>query len=303
MDNLINKSISGNASPEELLELKAWIAASEENSKYYEQQVLIWELVGKAKKNPQPDVDAAWERFTAKKEEQELIVLPAARSNAMIYRIAAVLIVLLMSGTLFMLFYKPGPSQKTQLSKQEQQDDFKPSQTPVQIAEHQDPKQQPTVNIKRYQKRKDTVYSEQIDLIDSSYAKITNNSVLKILDHTPNQPRIASLSGAGLFDIKPLDKDFILETEELKIKVQGTKFNVQTATEEYKFVEISVEEGFMEVFEKANPSNKVNISSNQKYLYDVEKHLFILQPAAESTEKSSKWQKLMDKIFKKDKKY
>ena len=59
----------------------------------------------------------------------------------------------------------------------------------------------------------------------------------------------------------------------------------------------------MEVFEKANPSNKVNISSNQKYLYDVEKHLFILQPAAESTEKSSKWQKLMDKIFKKDKKY
>jgi ferric-dicitrate binding protein FerR (iron transport regulator) len=298
MDNLINKVISGNASPEELVSLKHWIMASEENSKYYEQQVLIWELVGKAKKSPEPDVMAAWERFAAKKYEQE-IVLPAARDNGMIYRIAAVFVILLTAGTLLLLFYKTNPS-AIQLSKKDQHELVKPVKNPVQIADSYEPVQEPVVNIKRYQKRKDSVYSEQIDLIDSSYAKITNNSVLKILDHTPNQPRIASLSGAGLFDIKPLDKDFILETEELKIKVQGTKFNVKTATEEYNFVEISVEEGFMEVCEKANPSNKINISSNQKYLYDVENHMFIQQEAGEDIERPSKWKKLVDKFFKKD---
>lgn len=302
MDNLINKAISGNATPEELVSLKHWIMASEVNRKRYEQQVLIWELVGKAKKSPEPDTAAAWERFTAMKDEKE-IVLPAARDNGMIYRIAAVFIVLLTAGTLLMLFYKANPSGASQLSKDDQHEVRKPVNTPVQIAASQDPKQVPAVNLKRYQKREDSVYSEQINLIDSSYAKITDNSVLKFLDHTPNQPRIASLSGAGLFDIKPLDKDFILETEELKIKVQGTKFNVKTATEAYRFVEISVEEGFMEVCEKENPSNKVNISSKQKYLYDVEKHVFIQQSIGEDAEKPSKWKKLVDKIFKKNKNY
>ncbi|MCE3295589.1 MAG: anti-FecI sigma factor, FecR [Crocinitomicaceae bacterium] len=303
MDILINKAISGNASPEELVTLKQWIAASEENSKHYEQQVLIWELVGKAKKSPEPDVESAWERFAAKKDAPEIIVMEAARKNMMIYRIAAVFAVILMAGTLFMLFYKPDPSAASQLSKKDGKEQLQQLKNPVLTADNSKHEESPAVNIKRYQKRKDTVYTEQIELVDSSYAKITNNSVLKFLDHTPNQPRIASLSGAGLFDIKPLDKDFILETEELKIKVQGTKFNVQTATEEHKFVEISVEEGFMEVFEKANPSNKVNISSNQKYIYDVEKHLFIEQFTGEEVEKSSKWQKLVDRIFKKNKKY
>ncbi|MGV3630467.1 MAG: FecR domain-containing protein [Bacteroidota bacterium] len=303
MDNLINKAISGNASPEELLSLKQWIAASEANSKYYEQQVLMWELIGKAKKNPEPDVASAWERFAAKKDEEQIIAIQDIRQNTMIYRIAAVFIVLLMAGTLFMLFYKPDPSAASQLSKKDDLEQMKPTQSPVLTADHKNPEHVPAVSLKRYQKRKDTVYTEEVELIDSSYAKITNNSVLKFLDHTPNQPRIASLSGAGLFDIKPLDKDFILETEELKIKVQGTKFNVKTATDEYQFVEISVEEGFMEVFEKANPSNKVNISSNQKYVYDVEKHLFIQQPLDEQTENPSRWKKLVDKIFRKNKNY
>jgi ferric-dicitrate binding protein FerR (iron transport regulator) len=77
-----------------------------------------------------------------------------------------------------------------------------------------------------------------------------------------------------MFDIKPQDKDFVLETEELKIIVQGTKFNIDAATEENKFVVITVEEGFMQVFEKENPENKISISSNQKYVYDVENHKF-----------------------------
>lgn len=301
MDNLINKVISGNASKEEKDLLDNWIMASEENGKYYERQLFIWELIGKAKKPvPEVNVAAAWERFQAK---QENVLLVPMRRSSLILRIAAVFVVLLMAGGIYLFFSKPGQENATHFAKKDGHSVLKTDKNAIQSAQNNKPEQDNVARLNRYQKRNDSVFSEQIDLVDSSYAKITDNSVLKILNHTPNQPRIASLSGAGLFDIKPLDKDFILETEELKIKVQGTKFNVKTATEEYKFVEISVQEGFMEVFEKANPSNRINISSNQTYLYDVERHQFTLQSGGENSNKTSKWKTLVNKIFKQNKKY
>lgn len=287
MDTLIHKVITGNASPEEISKLNTWISESEANKNTYNSQALLWDLIGKAEKKPEVDLENAWVRFNAHKEV-------AVKKSFVMYKLAAVFILVLGASSLLFLFNESNKIMTAHKSKKEliKQEPVNSNKT---LLSENISDVKPTKTYKAFQKRNDTTLLNEIVLVDSSSAKITATSVLKILDHTPNQPRIASLSGAGLFDIKPSDKDFILETEDLKIKVQGTKFNIKTATEEYQFVEISVEEGFMEVYEKANPQNKVNISSKEKYIYDVKNHIFVEQKKAET--KSSKWSKFINKIF------
>lgn len=291
MDNIIQKVISGNASQEERSQLDAWIAISEDNKKYFDKQNLLWDVVGKGAYTPEVDVNKAFARFTATIENQSATF---AQRSFMIYKIAALFILVIGFGGIYFLFNASNEIIHTQSAKANQEKN-QLEQTNTQLANESNTIKVSSEKLNRFQKRNDSVSYNEIELVDSSSAKIITTSVLKVLDHSPSQPRIASLSGAGLFDIKPSDKDFILETSDLKIKVQGTKFKINTETPENLFVEISVEEGFMEVFEKANPSNKVTISSKEKYIYDIVNHTFV-----EKTEvkiEPSKWSKFVSKMF------
>lgn len=289
MDNLINKVISGNASPAEVKQLNVWIEASDANKAHFDKQVQLWDLLAKANEVPEVNVELAWNKFNTLIAEKT-----APQKTFMVYKLAAVFVLVLGTASLMFLFKESKELMQTktaQKHKEKNETDPSKNQFAIQLENPVIKKSKAT----RYQTTQDSLIYTEIDLVDSSSAMIGPSSVLKILDHTPNQPRIASLSGAGLFDIKPSDKDFILETTDLKIKVQGTKFNINTATENNKFVEISVDEGYMEVYEKANPSNKITISSKEKYIYDVEKHVFTEQKEV----KKSSWSTLMKRIFKK----
>lgn len=291
MDNIIHKVISGNATKQEQAQLDAWVAISEENKKYFDKQVLLWDVIGKASYTPEVDVNKAFAKFSATIENQTPVVI---QRSFMIYKIAAIFILVIGFAGIYFLFNASNTIINTQAAKANEEK-LKLENPTTQLAKESNQLQVAAEKVYRYQKRKDSVTYNEIELVDSSSAKITQTSVLKVLDQSPTQPRIASLSGAGLFDIKPSDKDFILETADLKIKVQGTKFKINTETPENPFVEISVEEGFMEVYEKGNPSNKVTISSKEKYIYDIAKHTFIEQK--ETKVEQSKWSKFVTKIF------
>ncbi|MES2588148.1 MAG: FecR family protein [Bacteroidota bacterium] len=292
IDTIITKVLSGNGSDADNIILNNWIEESEDNKTIYNQRLLIWQFVGKVKKNPEVNMIAAWEKFNSNKDLQE----KAKNKSFFYYKIAAIFIVLLTSASLIYLFTVSSlDNNNTHFAKNLSiKNDNNNALNFATISEKSEPNK---IKVKHYAKRKNTSYTHEIVLQDSSSATITKSSVLSFLNNSESHTRIASLSGAGLFDIKPQDKDFVLETAELKITVQGTKFNIKTATEESKFVEISVEEGFMEVFEKENPSNKITITSNQKYIYDIEKHIFT--ESTQEIEASSKWKKFINKIFKK----
>lgn len=291
-ESLIVKVISGNADPSEIHVLEKWIAESEDNRLYYNQQVLLWDLLGKTKPASEGDLDHAWKNFVLKTEKAQ------KKNTYFIHKIAALFIILLVSSSLFFIFNNNEVQLAQQNPSKKQIKINLPPSTKKGYIEY-DLSTTPKDGIKLTKKTEEEEdffeFSNERVTIDSSVVKVSPKTTLNFLDHTPNQPRISSLSGAGLFDIKPKDKDFVLETDELRIKVQGTNFNIKTATEDYQFVEISVEEGFMEVSEKLNPDNKVTISSKQKFIYDIEKHLFI--ETTVKTEVSSKWKKFIHKVF------
>ena len=290
-ENLIVKVISGNASASETQVLEKWMAESDDNRLLYEQHLLLWDLSEKAKPVSEGNLDLAWENFVLKTKQSQ------KRNTYFIHKIAALFIIVLVSSSLFFIF----DGNETQIAQQnspKKQVKIKSRPSKVKYTEYDlSTSNKDGVKLTKKTKEDDNTFefvTERV-IIDSSVVKVSPRTTLNFLDHTPNQPRISSLSGAGLFDIKPKDKDFVLETDELKIKVQGTNFNIKTATEDYQFVEISVEDGFMEVSEKLNPGNKITISSKQKFIYDIEKHIFIETTVKQ--EVSSKWKKFVHKIF------
>jgi transmembrane sensor len=286
IDLLISKIITDNASHEEQIALQNWLAESSDNQKHFESQKLIWDLVESNKIVPAVDVNAAWNKFNSLKEEPKIIPI----RSFLIYKIAAVFIVLLASTLLLFLFVENESGKQFAAKKKVEQKQAIELQNKIEVAENT--QETNYVDLARFRKKKDSVKTHEVYLPDSSIAKLAEKSEIKLINFNPNQTRIASLSGAGMFDIKPQEKDFVLETEELKLIVQGTKFNIESATEDNKFVVITVEEGFMQVFEKENPDNKISISSNQKYVYDIVNHRF------SEIKTENKRRKLFKNIFK-----
>lgn len=291
-EELLMKVISGNATPAENNKFQLWVEASESNRKEYEQQQLIWQFVGTSKKEVEVDVEAAWMRFAELKEQVE------DRPSKIIYRIAAALIVLLMAGSigtyLFFGNQKAGFSTIAKVIVPEKkieaqiQDDAK---TLAQIVER--PLKQ--IGYRRATNRINNkpAYVEYV-LVDSSTVKLTNHSALKFLDYSTNNSRIASLSGAGVFDIKPSNQLFILETDDIIVHVEGTKFDISSPTSENQFVEIYVEEGSMDVFDKQNLDNKISLTSGQKYVFDIQKREFKL--AQTESKSNNKWKRFWKKF-------
>lgn len=290
MENIVQKAISGNASSAEMNDLQVWLAASEENRKLYDEQLLLWQFVGSAKKKDvSSNVDVAWEKFTAlQAEEQE------KKSGFMLYRIAAVLIVMLVVGSIGYYLYQNETTLDPVLQAKEPVVHPRISDTATIQVASSDPVEAPFVRQHK-QKNTDLTNNEfhEVILPDSSSVTLGKNSVLDFLNYT-SEKRVVNLAGAGFFNLKPLSQDFVIETKELIIRVEGTKFDIQTETEGNPFINLSVEEGRMVAYEVANPSNKVVITSRETYIYDINKHEFI--EVKQVQEDTTRWKRFVNKI-------
>ncbi|MBI2258411.1 MAG: FecR domain-containing protein [Flavobacteriia bacterium] len=286
--NLISKVISGNASSSEMNKFQSWLSENDENKLDYQQQLTIWQMTSNENQidDLEPDVESAWASFLEKKEQS------FDSSSKIIYKIAAVLIVVLTVGSIssYVLFknnqqesnfFAKNWFPKVKTEKKEAKENN--STLNIQTAENS-----AKLSLKRKVRRKNSNknYVEYV-LIDSSNIKLTDNSALKFLEQDKQNSRIASLMGAGIFDIKPSNQLFILETEHVIIHVEGTKFRVNDPSDDFPFVELYVNEGSMEVFEKNNISNSISLNSGQKYLFDIKNRQFI--EIKEKAKKQNKW--------------
>jgi transmembrane sensor len=262
IDNIITKIISGNSSLEDQKELSIWLNKSEENKLYFEEQKKLWNIIEKKEINFEINIENAWEKFNSLKDSQT----QEKERRYILLKIAAVFILLLSSTLLLFLFADKNQTKQLSENRKIEQKHIKSivEKNTVYLTENKSP-----LVYQIHSKKRDTVFNREIILPDSSIATISKESKINLIGFNKSETRIASLSGAGMFDIKPKDKDFVLETEELKIIVQGTKFNIQEIDEKRNLIEISVEDGYMEVFEKENLNNSVKISSNEKYVYNT----------------------------------
>lgn len=292
-EELIFKVISGNASKAETKKVELSLNESEENQQIFNEQKLVWDIIGTVKKDTPVDLDKAWAKFVVQKENS------TQKTSKLIYKIAAILIVVLSIGSIgTYTFFGNKSSNFSQIAKvilPAKKTIKKPTIESSFLSSNNTDVNHKIVKRKINKETKQSPYVEYV-LTDSSTVKLNDNGALKFLDYSQNNSRIASLVGAGIFDIKPSNQLFILETDEIIIHVEGTKFNINP-DENNKSIEIFVEEGSMNVYDKQNLNNTVSLTSGQKYIFDVQTRKFNLLKT--QNKKISKWKLFWQNIGKK----
>lgn len=109
----------------------------------------------------------------------------------------------------------------------------------------------------------------KVVLPDGSVVCLNSGSVLK---YDPafarNKNREVYLVGEGYFEVqKNAERPFIVHTEDLKVKVLGTIFNVRAYKEEPN-IEVALVEGKVNVFSKSETTGNVVLKPNERAVYD-----------------------------------
>lgn len=212
-DDLLVKYLLEEATDIEISLVKDWLSASPDNYKHYEHFKLIWERSKVFNSTNLVDTSAAWEKLQRRihnTTQKKHVVLPIKRFQWL--KIAALFI--LISGITFFLYKSKNDS------------------VPLLTTNSQNA----IVN--------DT-------LPDGSVVTLNKNSFLSYPKKFVENKRIVSLQGEAFFKITPnKDKPFIININNIKIKVIGTSFNVKSINGN---TEVIVETGIVLV-EKQNRS-------------------------------------------------
>lgn len=229
--SLIVKSISGEITKDEQVDLTKWLEASDENQSQFEKYRKIWDNSG-AENSFEPDVDLAFERFNQKVDKIELASSGASSKKGRIVNwnflkgIAATFIIVL--GCIY-FFTK----------KEELQNDQ-------------------VITFSKVDRRN--------KLPDGSSVWMNKGSEIKY--NSEFEERTIDLVGEAYFEIKKDPaKPFSIHCEKSIIKVLGTSFNVRSIKGE-KEVEVVVSTGKVEVSSTIT-SEKAIIVHGQKAIVNL----------------------------------
>ncbi len=110
---------------------------------------------------------------------------------------------------------------------------------------------------------------EQVNLEDGSVISLNRNSSIEYPHTFTNNSRLVSLKGEAFFNVAA-DKNhpFIISTDQIKIKVIGTSFNVK-AFPKTNQNEVSVNSGSVEVSSLSNTNKKIILHKGDKAIFNV----------------------------------
>lgn len=206
---LLGRYLSGEASPEEAIQLEEWIAADSANKQQFEQLSKVWSTISSAEACIIPDKETFFNQLrerlpqphTAKTISLKLTWLKIAAS------------IILIAGAV-MLF--------TVLRK------------------NVHPETAVTVNRQTQQ----SILNDTLP--DGTLAVISNNSLLQYPNEFNTTARSVTLRGEAWFNVTPNPaQPFIITAGPLQIKVIGTSFNVRTNNE---VIEVAVKTGVVRMF-------------------------------------------------------
>jgi len=239
IDDLISRSLTGEATAEEQQELSTWVALQEENKKYYQKIKQTFDLSGeyyskKESKVPNLDIDKEWNHFLNQIEKKETSNIRSITPNKSLYpmwaRMAATVLLVVASGFVINYF----------LSRD---------------------------NDIQFETANNTL---EVTLPDGSHVVLNHNSKLTFTADYGTQTRTVKLTGEGFFEVeRNPQKPFVIEVNGATVEVLGTSFNVQ-GYDSRKELEVVVETGVVK-FSVPGMNKDVTLKAGDRGVYQKEK--------------------------------
>ena len=232
IEEIIVSALTGQASPEELSELKLWLAESKANRRLYNEYAGIWSAslaVGR-KDDYQPD--AVWTSLNSRMKVQKRYVLSGFSWKKVVVA-AAVLALVFLAGT--------------RVNRHTGDETVVP--TASTFAEYTSP----------YGSK------SKVKLPDGSSVWLNAGSILRYSSDFNIHHREVYLEGEGYFEVTHDEQSpFLVQTTTITIKVLGTTFNVKAYPEE-AVVETTVESGSVQLIDPLSSTQKTTLlRANQK---------------------------------------
>jgi len=211
--NLTAKYLSCDITENEVKLLEKWVKASEENKSLFKDYKQAWNLTLSSKVDF--NSEQAWDELkeqVLEEDDQAVIPIHTQKSQwSMVYRIAASVVIFLAIGYVFLYYFN---QEKTELLAS------------------------------------DKILTET--LADGSEVTINQNSTLIHSNKFNKKERKVTLEGEAFFDIaRNEEKPFIIETDEITVKVLGTSFYVNARNENPE-IKVMVSSGRVEVTTENN---------------------------------------------------
>lgn len=207
MDELLVKWLADEATPPEQRMVEEWIHSSEANRHYFQHFQLIWDESQKVAATAAVDENKAWRQFQRKIKKPE-----GATSKSMAvawWRIAASILIIA-GAAWFTNFILNKENTTPEMRNISSANDVK----------------------------KDT-------LPDGSTATLNKNSELSYSSTFKGKTRKVNLKGEAFFKVNPdKEKPFIIDVNDIRVKVVGTSFNIKTVN---GWTEVIVETGIVQV--------------------------------------------------------
>lgn len=203
IENLITKSLTGEITGSEQIELEKWISEDTSNAKFFQQMKKSYDLTGqisRGEENLDIDINAEWSQFKNRVANRTLGSSKSGSLNA-VWKIAAAVLLTVASGLIINYFVQ-----------QNQEVEFKTEAVPIVVS-----------------------------LPDGSQVSLNRNSSLSYSRSFGDEERKVLLVGEAFFEVTPnRQKPFIVSASGAQVRVLGTSFNVKG---QVSGVEVVVETG------------------------------------------------------------
>ncbi|TVR40563.1 MAG: DUF4974 domain-containing protein [Bacteroidia bacterium] len=236
---LIAKFLSGEAKPEDKLELEMWLAKSEENRSIFEEYEAVWNLLPENAEITQFDSRSAWEKVELEldklddiqKSDDHTVIKPKIRSlRKTLFQFSAAAAIVIMIVSLVMFFL---------------------------------PKDIEMV----------TIYAETTE--DAEYILPDGSSITMQAGATITYPRSfhrnlreVTLAGNAYFDVAADDMPFIVRMEGASVLVLGTSFYISRAEDNPAILEVSVVSGSVRLQSSDTESLSVDLTAGERAIFD-----------------------------------
>lgn len=236
----IAKYLSGEANPEEAMQLEDWITTSAANRKLFNQYHEINSNLNKEKGYQAPGSTEAWlqleHALTGLNRKNSLTPLKRLLNR---YSIAASIAGIIFLSAAAYFYFKQGGKETT--------------------------REFTLIAINR---------NERKILPDNSEIVLSTNSSLRFPEHFKPESRETNLQGEAYFSITPnASQPFIITIENIKIEIIGTSFNVENI-EDKGTIEVQVTSGKVKMY---NSSDHIFISAGQTGVYDKTRNSFLIE--------------------------
>lgn len=222
VNELIARSLTGEASAEDEKKLSSWIAESQQNERHFLALKNAFELSGtyyahQTLQDLDINIDQEWDHFTnrARKKEESTaardvkpmgISMPGSRTIRPWLRVAAALVLMVAAGIMINYFVS-GTTQ--------------------------------------YFRTTDKTMA--LSLPDGSQVLLNRNSEFSYSSHFGSKTRTVNLKGEAFFEVvRNPDRPFVIKVHDAEVEVLGTTFDVQ-AYDDSKAVEVTVETGIVKL--------------------------------------------------------